>query len=212
MIYREYKFESYNFEKILMSMFSVKNLELIHETLTEKYEKFQVDTDQNSEIHKIFYSNMEKDFIVEYENFIKKEVLPLYDCEILFQKFPTFRVSLPDNVAVGGYHKDSDYNHSKLEVNYFLPFTRSFDTNAIWYEEEKEKYVPMQCEKGQFVEWDGANTMHGNKTNDTSLSRVSIDFRIIKYDDYLKSKNKKSSITNNVKFDIGNYWKRIHRN
>ena len=67
----------------------------------------------------------------------------------------------------------------------------------------------MNCEVGEFVEWDGANTMHGNKTNTTGVSRVSIDFRIISVEDFNKMSIKKSSITNNVKFDTDNYWKEM---
>jgi len=122
MIYRNFNKNDYMFKSILKDMFSINNLELIHEILKLKYEKFEVDTDQDTEIHKTFYKHMKENFTSEYKRFIRKEIFPAYSEAILFQKFPTFRVSLPDNVAVGGFHKDSDYNHSALEVNYFLPF------------------------------------------------------------------------------------------
>jgi len=188
-------------------MFSIDRLDMIHESTDRDYNMFNVDTDQSTNLHEVFYKNMKNKFIKEYERFIKNEILPNFKDDILFQKFPTFRVSLPENVAVGGFHKDRDYNHSPFEINYFLPFSRSFETNTIWYERTPDNYEPMECDIGQYVEWDGANTCHGNKINKTGLSRVSIDFRVIRKSDYYKDQDIKSSITSKVKFDIGNYWK-----
>ena len=209
MINRLYDVEKYNFQSILSKTFSIDDLSQIHKLLAKEYKVFNVDTDQNTEIHKLFYSTMKKEFIGEYEKFVKNEISARRKEKILFQRYPTFRVSLPNNVAVGGFHKDSDYNHDSKEINFFLPFTKAFDTNTIWFQSKNGLYQPMNCKVGEFVEWDGANTMHGNKTNTTMVSRVSIDFRIISLQDYNSMNSNKSSITNNVKFDTENYWKEM---
>jgi ectoine hydroxylase-related dioxygenase (phytanoyl-CoA dioxygenase family) len=154
---------------------------------------------------------MHDEFIKEYESFIEKEIMVNYECDMLYQKTPTFRISYPGNVAVGGFHKDSDYNHSSKEINIFLPFTESKETNTVWYESDG-KYLPMNCEIGDYVVWDGANTMHGNKVNISEYSRVSIDFRIMKLSDYNKESSVRKSITRSIKFDIGNYWKIMRKN
>lgn len=207
-VYISYAVKKYRFEEILKEIFGIENLNTLHSLLKKEYSVFNVESDQNSEIHKKFYSSMKEEFIEEYEKFIKEEILPRYREDIYYQRYPTFRVSLPGNVAVGGFHKDSDYNHSKKEINYFLPFTKSYGTNTLWYQKDDGKYHPMECQIGQYVEWDGANTMHGNKINDTGLSRVSIDFRVITVKDYEESEDKeKSSITTSIKFDGNNYWR-----
>jgi hypothetical protein len=40
------------------------------------------------------------------------ELIPS-DLNFLYQRIPTFRVQLPDNEAVGEFHRDSDYNPPK---------------------------------------------------------------------------------------------------
>ncbi len=213
MIHKNYDTKKYNFTSIVENMFKTKDLTNIHTTYKNDYERFDVDSDQSTIYHKIFYEKMNEDFIPLYEDFISNVILSDYECSILFQKSPTFRISLPGNVAVGGYHKDSDYNHNSKEVNYFLPLTDAYDTNTLWYESSPGTgtYIPMNAKKGEYFIWDGANTMHGNKENKTGRCRISVDFRVIKYDDYNKE-SIKSSITNFLKFDIGNYWSLVEKN
>ena len=126
--------------------------------------------------------------------------------DIYYQKIPTFRVHQPGNLAVAAYHKDSEYSHSTKELNFFLPLTDAFGSNTIWVESEEGKgdYSPMDAKYGEAILWNGANLMHGNKTNDTGLSRVSVDFRVIKKSDY--EDEGKISVTNNTKMTIGDYW------
>ena len=141
MINRLYDVEKYNFQSILSKTFSIDDLSQIHKLLAKEYKVFNVDTDQNTEIHKLFYSTMKKEFIGEYEKFVKNEISARRKEKILFQRYPTFRVSLPNNVAVGGFHKDSDYNHDSKEINFFLPFTKAFDTNTIWFQSKQKHYT-----------------------------------------------------------------------
>ena len=51
--------------------------------------------------------------------------------------------------------------------------------------EDQHDFSPIKCDYGQFVHWDGNNLLHGNKFNDTNKTRLSIDFRVYKYENLL---------------------------
>jgi len=51
---------------------------------------------------------------------------------------------------------------------------------------------------------DGANLLHGNKTNDTGKTRVSVDFRCLPISKYKDTGD--VSVTNKTKMTIGDYW------
>ncbi len=115
---------------------------------------------------------------------------------------------------VGEFHKDKHYRNGEWaakvkEDNFFLPFTDAFDTNTIWTESEEDKgdFSPMNCNYGECIQWDGCNLMHGNKINLTGKARISVDFRVIKYSNYIPSDSE--SINTKIKFQIGDYYKTI---
>jgi ectoine hydroxylase-related dioxygenase (phytanoyl-CoA dioxygenase family) len=84
------------------------------------------------------------------------------------------------------YRKNTIYSDIQIE-NIFLPFTNAFDSNSIWTEsvEDQHDFSPIKCDYGQFVHWDGNNLLHGNVINKSGNSRVSIDFRVYKYENLL---------------------------
>ena len=89
--------------------------------LHEEIKLFDVDTDQSSKYHKKFYELPEDHlFFLNFREFVVNEIKPLFDEPIIFQKKPTFRVHLRNNVAVGAFHRDRDYNHFTDEVNFFV--------------------------------------------------------------------------------------------
>ena len=215
MIIDKYDCKLYNFKSILSEMLEVHEdkLEYIHDSIDKQYEKFNVQNDQSTIFHKKLYDKMNHHpvFLSTYKEFILKVIRPSYKESILYQKTPTFRFSLPNNVAVGEFHKDSDYSHSKLEVNYFIPVTDCFDTSTIWVETKigSGKYRAINLKNGEYLKFDGANLMHGNKINKTGKTRVSFDFRILKKSDYDKKSDFKNSITQNKKMILGDYWELI---
>jgi len=200
----------YNFINELQTLYEITDLQQIHSDWREakSYELLDdVKTDQSTVYHKYFYDKVsETKWYSIYKEFIVDIIKPLFDENILYQKIPTFRVHQPGNLAVAAYHKDSDYAHSIHEVNFFLPLTPAFDNNTIWVESEQGKadYSPMNTEVGQIIMWDGANLMHGNKTNDTGVSRVSVDFRVLPESKYIN--NEKVSFSNNTKMVLGDYY------
>lgn len=170
------------------------------------------ENDQSTIHHKLFYDWMEtEDFKEKYRTFIVDNVRPLYDDKIVVQNKPTFRICYPNNIAVGEFHKDKWYRDGEWaakvkELNFFLPFTDAFDTNTIWVEsaEDKKDFAPMNCKYGEFIQWDGPNLLHGNYINNTGKTRISIDFRVIEYQNYIPSD--KGSINLNKKFKLGEYY------
>ena len=205
-----YDTTTFPFKDVVQDYLKHTNLPLIHED--HRFDKTLVHgTDQSQPLHRSFYDGMDGDinqiFTNLYRRFIKDVISPSYDYPIIFQRFPTFRVHQPSNIAVFGWHRDRDYNHNRQEINYFLPITSAFRTNTFWHESapDKEDYQPMEADYGQVIAWDGANCRHGNKSNDTGKTRISFDFRILSLEAYNTSKPKKS-ITQGTSFEIGNYF------
>lgn len=206
-----YDLNKFNFAEIVRRRFEVRSLEDVDSILEGD---LRIPTapseDQKTTFHKIFYGLYEEEnspFLVLYERFIEHLVgLHYPNCQMAYQKKPTFRVQAPNNIAVAKWHKDKEYNHSRHELNIYLPLTRAFDTNTIWCEKEEDKgdYAPIEAEVGEYCIWDGANLNHGNKKNTTGCSRVSLDFRIIDFD---KFNYQGSSITTKVPMKLGHYWK-----
>lgn len=203
-----YNTKTFNFREFVENFLEFKNLENIHEQYAFD-EVLEFGTDQNRYLHKKFYKGMDSSsgFVSVYRSFIKNVVNTLFDEEMIFQKFPTFRVHQPDNIAVFAFHKDKEYNHNENEINFYLPITKAFSTNTFWYESEEDKkdFQPMEADYGDLVMWDGANLSHGNKLNDTGQTRISFDFRLLSKKIYLNSEHK-SSKSKGKSFVIGDYY------
>lgn len=180
--------------------------------LNEDVPLFKRETDQSTVYHTLFYNwSKTDDFKIMYNKFISQVIYPLYGKSIVYQTIPTFRVSYPNNIAVGEFHKDKQYRDISWaervkEDNFFLPFTDAYDTNTIWVESKEDAgdYAPMNCKYGEIIQWDGSNLTHGNKINTTGKTRVSVDFRVIPYKNYVASD--RGSINTNTKFEIGGYY------
>ena len=149
-----------------------------------------------------------------YVNFLRNVIQPRYNGSIVYQKIPTFRVHLSNNISVGEFHKDKHYRNldwaeKVQELNYYLPLTPAYDTNTIWAESKEDlgDYFPFNCEYGDCVEWDASNLMHGNKINIEAVTRVSFDFRIIPKRRYVASDH--LTINTGIKFDIGGYYEEL---
>ncbi len=209
----KYNTQVFSFKEKLEKLFNVIDLSSIKD---DSVEVFVREKDQSTKYHKSYYEwARTEEFIKLYDKFILEVVKPLYNGEqIVYQAIPTFRVAYPNNIAVGEWHKDKFYRditwaEDVHEDNFFLPFTEAFDTNTIWVESEEDKgdFAPMNCSYGELVQWDGSNLTHGNKINKTEMTRISVDFRVIKYSNYKPSEH--GSINTKSKFQIGEYYKTI---
>jgi hypothetical protein len=210
-----YDITEYPFKEIISELFECSNLSKIHQE--KNFEKLinesvnDTHKFQQSEYHQKFYQNFD---LVKpiYENLLLNIIKPLYSGEkIIYQKIPTFRLHFPNGFSVGMFHKDKelrDYGWHELikENNYYLPFVDAYDSNTIWYETEEDKgdFIPMNCNYGELIQWDGTNLKHGNKINITNDTRISMDFRITTESCFInndkKTKNKKTNFT------LGGYY------
>jgi len=206
-----YNINDFSFKQKLEKIFQINELS----GLNDDIEVFTREKDQSTNWHKLFYNwARTNEFIELYDKFILEIVKPLYNEQIVYQAIPTFRVAYPNNIAVGEFHKDKHYRNGEWaamvkEDNFFLPFTDAYDTNTIWVESEEDKgdFTPMNCNYGECIQWDGCNLTHGNKINNTGKARISIDFRVIRYSNYVPSEYE--SINTKIKFQIGGYYKTI---
>ena len=207
----EYNIDLYPFRQIVSEWFDVDNISKLHEI--KKYNLFDREHDQSSKWHKVFYEKIREDnsFNELYVKFLTDFVKPWYEEEIVYQKIPTFRVHLVGNVAVGDWHKDRDYRNldwakKVKELNYYVPLTAAYNTNTIWAEtsEDKKDFEPMEANYGECIEWGASWLTHGNKVNETTVSRVSFDFRVIPKSRYIESNH--LTINTKTPFNIGGYY------
>jgi len=227
--YYKYNTKQFSFEKIVAELFKVNKLSNVHKLVSNvSDELFSNSNDDSTKLHSIFYNKLNNnwpEFIEMYREFIKDIVMDIYDVDtIVYQSKPTFRVQLPNNIAVGGnqndlvgkygWHKDSDseYNHPLTEKNFIVPLTNSRDTASVYIETypRSNKFKPAKMNVGEFFNFCGAECIHGNKPNQTGKSRVSFDFRVILKKDYDELLVKQSKLTNK-KFIIGEYYSLLER-
>ena len=207
----QYNLKEYKFIDEIAKWFNCANLSQIHEMYDANFDVLTFETDQATIFHKKFYSMPhDSEFYAIYKSFIKNKIQSLFNEEIIYQRIPTFRTQVPNNLSVAEWHKDDDYNHDKHEWNIFLPLTKAQDTNTVWAESKpgKEDYTPMDAMPGDYYLWSGSTLLHGNQLNDTGISRVSIDFRVMPLSKY--KENNRISTSNHTKMTLGHYWVKIH--
>jgi hypothetical protein len=202
----KYDTSRFNFRKVIQDQLQQPDLENLHQHVDDSDKVVERKTDQASIWHKRYYA-IGSHFFELYDAFIRDYAVPFFGEAVVYQKFPTFRVHYPNNLGVGEFHRDRDYAHNQSEVNFWLPFTRTFDSNTIWIESEegKEDYAPIEVEIGEVAIFNGCHLKHGNKINRTGQTRVSFDFRVIPHSQYTESAG--ASINTKMEFKIGSYYK-----
>lgn len=215
--YYTYDVEQYPFKRLLSEVFDNHPLDRIHELIPEEerpQELYTQKTDSNSFLHQKFYAKLHEgwpELVDTYKAFICDVIKPIIGTDaLIYQKTPTFRAHIPNNVAVGAWHRDMDYNHPPTEVNFIIPITRCFESNTVITESEPGKmdFHQLEMEYGQLVQFDGNKCTHGNLPNKTGVTRVSLDFRVVKpekHDEEFKTR----SMTRKMKFVVGGYYEKI---
>jgi hypothetical protein len=205
---RIYSYDTYEypFAAIVSNHLGCHDLAALHNGVT--YPLFSREKDQSTAFHERFYAIGDA-FHEVYRRFIRVVIANIVGQALVYQRIPTFRVHLPGNVAVGEFHRDRDYFHSPQEINFWLPLTKAWDTNTVWVEsaEGKEDFRPVELKYGQFFMFDGANLKHGNKVNQTGVTRVSFDFRVVTFDKY--QPNNRRTINTDKRFIIGEYFEKL---
>jgi len=219
--YYNYNEDLYPFYSAIQSVFNVNStpLELIHTINSTPLDQVTFNTDTSTDYHKAYYSSPKyKEVIDIYDAFVKDNIMPIFNEDLVIQKEPSFRVCVPNNTALGrcdtdtdseiiGMHCDSDYNHPPEEINFMITITGQEGTNSCYIESQPNKadFFPVKLDRGQFMSFYGNRCRHYNRTNLTGKTRISFDFRVIPYSQY--KPNQTSSVHSNRKFCIGEYFK-----
>ena len=208
----KYDIDKYPFAKIVTNFLNVNSLENIQDDYKFSSDIKGIGSDTQTSAHEMFYTHLNKknsEILSLYYKFISDVLFKKFDDQILFQSKPGFRIQNLKNKAVSTWHSDGDENnkHPHGEINIFLPLTRVFGNNSIWIESEpgKQDYHPVKLDYGEFLIFDGNNCKHGNYKNDTNITRVSFDFRIIKREDYNPNYPVKTA-TMGLSYVIGEYY------
>jgi hypothetical protein len=218
-----YDIVKYDFEGIIKKIFNHWDgpLSSIHIHSEETIHLIDQANDTKTLFHRKFYDSPHYDEFIElYYRFVKEVVLPIFDCtdsEFVVQKDAAFRVNLPNGSALGfcpndsdgkiGFHCDADYNHQPGEINFILTLSGQSGNNSCYIETSpgSNDYNAADINYGQFISFYGNKCRHYNKVNDTGVSRLSIDFRVMPMSKYDPTYSLKS-VTKEKRFVIGDYY------
>jgi perosamine synthetase len=148
-------------------------------------------SDYESDLHKQFYTEIKThpEFKQLYCSLIQQIHSELFSEEktLIYQSFPSVRFQFPNNIAVPP-HCDSDAlgKHPNNEKNFLLPITSMKGTQRLFIESEPKKgdFSGVDLEYGQLFYFNGNKCIHYNEKNIENTLRISLDFRIMKLDDY----------------------------
>lgn len=135
----------------------------------------------------------------------------------VYQKEPSLRIHMPFTRCLGIAHTDYDYHHQPNEVNVWIPLVpRVSGSNSLYCESAPGKgdFSPFDVSFGSFVRFWGNQCTHFSKVNETDVTRVSMDLRVIPvpsamsgskalFDPEWKSPKKPGWVA----FRLGNYYK-----
>lgn len=217
-----YDATAYDFQDVVRRIFGVEDLQQTHLLRPPVSEQITFDEDTKTWFHKAYYgSPVYPELIALYDRFVTDIILPLHeDSSFAVQVDPSFRIHLPNNTALGartddvgeviGLHCDADYNHQPGEVNYILPLTPMFGTNSVYVESAPGEgdYHSVEAPVGSVFCFYGNRCRHYNRRNDTGVSRLSIDFRIIPMKDY-KTDWESVSVHGKRPLTLGGYFKEV---
>jgi len=204
-----YKYKDNPFIDFFKDLYQIEELNHLH-LISEDFEKFKdrlslgVLNDTETDIHKIFYKEIKNNqkFKILYCELIRNIHSVFFPNEkyLVYQSFPSVRFQFPESVTIPP-HKDSDSlsNHPLGEKNFILAITKMENTASIFIESEPDKqdFKSIKIEQGELLYFNGNTCTHYNEKNQENRLRISLDFRIIKPNDYLNYINKFKIISSN---------------
>ncbi|NET88008.1 MAG: hypothetical protein F6K45_07925 [Kamptonema sp. SIO1D9] len=225
-IINNYDTENFPFLKIFsqhcLETFGCAEIERLHEFIPDSLQPqrvLKVGEDQATYAHSLLYQIdpayqkkiakpkqvKDRGLIQTYQKFISFLEAEIFGYKLVYQKLPTLRIHLPNNLSVGEYHRDRDYNHPAEEINVWVPLTKAQKTATIQMESSYDTgdFHPVEADYGQYAIFDSA-LMHGNEVNIEGYTRVSFDFRVIPFSKYQACE--RSSINQKMKFCVGDYY------
>ena len=158
-------------------------------------------------------------FELVYKTFLEDVIKPMgMECgneeECCYQRAPTFRAYLPGTgTPMGKLHCDRDYHHQPTELNFWMPLSEHvFGTNSLFVESEPGKgdFESLDLRYGQCYRGYLNQCRHGARTNDSNVSRLSIDFRLVKRREhdptFRKGVRRGAKARFQDKFDVGGFY------
>ena len=210
-----YDAEKFNFKKLIQDLYEIKDLSLLHTKFDKEYDVGGLGSDTHTIYHNLFYDKLKAGWLeIEalYASLITDVVAPLSSEDFLYQRFPSYRIQLPNNKAVTLVHCDSDENHKHPlgEINFLFPLTEMKNTNSVWVESEPGlgDFKPMEANFGTLIQFNGNVCRHYNKINEEGKTRISMDFRILPISLYDPNYEAKTA-TAGLKFVEGEYYKKF---
>lgn len=192
----KYAFDTLFLERVRAVSSATKELQdlsLLHEVVAP------------TEIGKIYdglYAlSRERPFRNLYQSLVCDVVGRHFDQPFHFQRVPGIRIHTPNSRTVQ-YHSDYWYGHGPEVVNFWMPITRSFGSNALFVAtlddslkeidtiverklrqpeiDERLQAIckPVEMELGGIRVFN-AQTAHGSLKNETGRTRISVDFRVL---------------------------------
>mmetsp|Transcript_138110 Transcript_138110/g.440485 ORF Transcript_138110/g.440485 Transcript_138110/m.440485 type:complete len:433 (+) Transcript_138110:59-1357(+) len=126
-------------------------------------------------------------FVETYHKFIRDVVRPhLEEDYVVFEHSPNLRVHAAGGRSITGPHRDLDHQHSPYEVNFWLPLVQTRASASMWAESAPGKgdFHPFEVDYGQVMRFYGNQCMHYTLDNETDTTRVSLDFRVVRFRDF----------------------------
>ena len=195
----DYDYEKYNFGDWIRGRmheagYDVTDLTKIHEVIPyDELQNFQI---------KLIRETARPDFKEILHPFVHEVLEPVFGAEIATQRFSNIRLFLPNRSEMKlAYHTGVWYGHGLGQATCWMPFTPVKDSNSMlvvsredsvrlmkeaedndWdqekMQEEFDKYSWFVEAKAGQAHLFNQEIIHGNATNETPISRVSIDFRL----------------------------------
>ena len=138
---RHYDTTKYNFLEHVLDCYSIEDLTELHQLDIDLCNSEMLNQDNEAEtfFHKKFYEKLSSgwnELETSFQRFIKNEISYIFNRDFLYQTFPTYRVQVPNQIAVSNWHYDSDeeHRHPLWEINFQIAVTNMFDTNCTWVE------------------------------------------------------------------------------
>ncbi|KAL3923413.1 MAG: hypothetical protein SGILL_001668 [Bacillariaceae sp.] len=122
-----------------------------------------------------------------YDNFVRTVCAPRFaalmgdSCDAIFyQAFPCLRIVQPDEFSIGP-HADVAYGHHPCSVNFYVPLTKIAGASSLFLESRPgaEDWHSLEGGPGDAKHFAGAMCIHWTTDNKTSLTRASLDFRLL---------------------------------
>jgi hypothetical protein len=186
-----YDVDTYPLHQYLADILGVSDLSLIHQHPIQ---------DKKTLMKPLLDAKKRQPFHQCYDNFVTSFCIPLLHSLAIgnnlfndsrmdneeqkisyrYQAFPCIRVNRPGEFSIGP-HCDMSYGHSMGNINFHIPLTPTYGTNALYAESHpgREDWHPLKTKSiGLGYSFDGARNLHFTLENSTVHTRVSLDFRI----------------------------------